>query len=306
MDLFRQISYEPSTIRFTGGTVPYGTMTANTFYIKVMITQNMDDMGMFTDMVFTEEKANSVVDYSILINKLAASGITFPFMLGQLPSPPSQPIDDRIVRVVGKEVDDYWVYGGKITGSTDSKINDVRSYNNTNQFITGFDVDKTTYTNYVGNTVNGRSRITAQNVLMVPFGRVIPSGSSRTFTGTTYVFDANNDANIGTPNQTTGILYTDYSGETRMASDGLGNVYDIPLTDMQYIGEGWNQTNTSLSAQTKEEYLFGITQPPEVYSDVFIDRGATTVFEKHLRLSEIESLEHLERYNNGFYRLVKQ
>ena len=80
----------------------------------------------------------------------------------------------------------------------------------------------------------------------------------------------------------------------------------VPLTEMTFIGEGWNETNTSLSAITKEEYLFGITERPEVYSDVFIDRGDTTVFEKHLRLSEVESLEHLERYNNGFYRLVKQ
>ena len=36
----RKISFEPATARYTGGTAPYGTMTADTFYIKVMLTQN--------------------------------------------------------------------------------------------------------------------------------------------------------------------------------------------------------------------------------------------------------------------------
>jgi hypothetical protein len=35
----------------------------------------------------------------------------------------------------------------------------------------------------------------------------------------------------------------------------------IPLTTVSYIGEGFNETNTSLSASIKE-YLFGIISPP--------------------------------------------
>ena len=246
-------------------------------------------MGMFTDMVFEEESAQNIPDYSILTQKLGVSGFTFPFMSGGTPATPTGPVDDYCIRVVGKELDDYWAYGSKVSGFTDSKKTDVRSYDKTQKYITGFDVNKDTYTNYVGATINGRTRITQQIT-----------------SATTYVFDANNDVNIGTENQTTGIRYIDYTGQTRGVVDEFGIGRSLPLTTMDYIGEGWNETNTSLSALTKEEYLFGITQPPEVYSDVFIDRGDTTVFEKHLRLSEVESLEHLERYNNGFYRLVKQ
>jgi hypothetical protein len=61
-----------------------------------------------------------------------------------------------------------------------------------------------------------------------------------------------------------------------------------------------------LSALTKEEYLFGIISPPEVQSDVFIDRGATSVLDMHLRLSEIGNISELTRYGNGFYKLNKQ
>jgi hypothetical protein len=290
----RTISFEPATVRYTGGTSPYGTMTADTFYINVMLTQNIDDMGMYTDMSFISGSTlpSEQPDYTTLINKLIGSGLTFPFMYGIQPPTPTGPIDNTNIRLTGDSLSDYWVYASRITGFTDSKKTDVKGYSNTQPFQTGFDINKTIYTNYIGNTIDGRTRITYQS---------LPSLSA-----VTYVFDANNDVNIGTVNQNSGILYTDYSGLTRQVTDSLGNKIATPLTTMQYDGEGWNQTNTSLSAQTKEEYLFGITQPPEVQSDVFIDRGGITVLEKHLRLSEIESLEHLERYNNGFYKIVTQ
>jgi len=293
--LKRTISFEPSTVRYSGGTYPYGTMTADTFFINIMLTQNVDDMGLFTDIDFIPESQLSTdqPDYTILTNKLTASGITFPFMYGTQPLTPTGIVDNTNIRLVGDDLSDYWNYGNnKITGATDSKKTDVKSYSNTQPYQTGFDVDTTIYTNYIGATIDGRTRITDQS---------LPS-----YSAITYVFDANNDVNIGTTNQSSGIRYTDYSGQSRTVVDEIGNIFSIPLTTMEYTSEGWNETNTSLSAVIKEEYLFGVTQVPEVQSDVFIDRGATTVLEKHLRLSEIESLEHFERYTNGFYKLVKQ
>jgi hypothetical protein len=83
-----------------------------------------------------------------------------------------------------------------------------------------------------------------------------------------------------------GLKYLDYIDKNR---DVLidGETTTIPLTTFHYVGEGFNETNTSLSAISKEEYLFGIT-PPEVESDVFIDRGVISVMDMHLRLSEIK------------------
>jgi hypothetical protein len=119
-----------------------------------------------------------------------------------------------------------------------------------------------------------------------------------------YVFDTENDVNLGTNTQTTGIQYRDYSGTTTLMVNGVNTL--IPLTSFRFIGEGWNETNVSLSALTKEEYLFGIISPPEVQSDVFIDRGATSVLDMHLRLSEIGNISELTRYGNGFYKINKQ
>ena len=256
----------------------WGVLTATTFYINIMLTKNIDDMGLFTDMTYIPlgDSSGNPPDYTILIDKLNASGYTFNFMTG------------GTVTATSKTASDYYVFGNlPLTGGTDSKIEDVRSYDAAQPFKVGFNTGTETYINYSGGSINGVNRVTS-----ISDPRV-------------YVFDTLNDPNIGTNNQIYGSQYLDYSGETRQVLiDGV--LTTIPLTTFRYIGEGWNETNVSLSALTKEEYLFGITEKPVVQSDVFIDRGITTVMDKHLKMSEIKSLDGLSRYGNGFYKLNKQ
>ena len=271
--------------------VGYGELTACTFYLKVMLTQNFDDMGMYTPQSFISASTVSEdqPDYTILHQKMLDLGLTFPFMSGGIPPASTSPEEfGSFIRISGKTLSEYFASAGTITGLTDSKISDVRSYDENNNYIVGFDVDKTPYTGYTGIALTGHSRVTQLGEPNI------------------YVLDAVDDANIGTTGQTTGLLYNDYSGQTRpVTNDYIDEELKIPVTSVQYKGEGWNETNTSLSALTMEHYLFGITSPPEVQSDVFIERGSTSVMENHLRLSEVESLEHLERYGNKFYNIVK-
>ena len=287
----RKVSLENSTDR--GANSPtWGVMTANTFYIDVLITQNIDDMGLFTDIEYfpAQENVNSPVNYSILYNKLALSGITFPFMTGGTPSAMTgiTGTTEFTLRLPTETEIDYYSYGNlHITGATDSKIEDLRTYNGLLPFQTSFDMEQNNYIDYIGNPISGHSRI-------------VTTGDP-----TTYVFDAEYNLNIGTPAQTTGLLYYDYSGKTRQVTTDSGKS-TILLTEFDFVGQGWNQTNISLSALTKEEYLFGIISPPEVQSDVFIDRGITTVMDRHLRMSEITNLGQLVRYCNGFYKLRKE
>ena len=74
---------------------------------------------------------------------------------------------------------------------------------------------------------------------------------------------------------------------------------------MYYHAQGFNITNSSLSASIKEEYLLGVTSTPEVESDVFIDRGRTTILQSHLQLSEITNMGELINYGNGSYKIIK-
>ena len=280
----RQIFLEDSTDR-SKDSKDWGKLTATTFYLNVMITQNMDDMGIFDDLEYVPKSKNATVDYSILVDKLNNLGYTFDFMVGSIPPPlPTMFGTEKFtLRLPSNSASTYYAFGNlRLTGGTDSKLEDVRSYKKTDPYRTNFNTSKETYQNYNNVTIIGVDRIKTMTEPSI------------------YVFDTENNTNLGTANQITGLLYTDYSGGTLLSPTIK------TFTTVNYIGEGWNQTNTSLSALTKEEYLFGIISPPEVESDVFIDRGITGVMDYHLKLSEIGNLGELSRYGNGYYKLNKQ
>jgi hypothetical protein len=292
MEVFKRKILLENSIDRTNYSKNWGSLTADTFFINVFLTQNVDDMGLFTDIeYFSADTANPApVDYTILINKLSQSGITFPFMANSPVYPTSglTKTDELTLRLPSKQESDYYNYQfSYITGSTDSKIDELKSYDGENIYQPGFNINAESYINYIGSLIDGVSRITQYGVI------------------SKYVFDAENDLAIGTDSQNSGFLFTDYSGVNRTVVVNGQNTL-IPRTDFRYIGEGRNETNTSLSAITKEEYLFGIISKPEVKNDVFIDRGATSVMDYHLRLSEIKNLEGLTKYDNGFYNIVKQ
>ena len=283
----RKILLENSVDR-TFNSPTWGEITATTFFVNIVLTQSMDNMGIFTDIeYFPKTSLSTPPDYTILIEKLSASGLTFPFMTGGIPTMDPL-INNETLRIPSKIESDYYNYLNlKISGYTDSKIEDVRSYKATEPFRVGFNTNADEYLNYKGESILGISR-------------VVTMADPRN-----YVFDSVDDANLGTDNQVYGLRYLDYTGDTRqVTSNGVQST--IPVTKFDYVGEGWNQINTSLSASTKEEYLFGIISPPEVQSEVFIERGMTSVMDKHLRLSEVNDLGELTRYGNGFYKLNKQ
>lgn len=259
----------------------YGTMTASTFYTKIFITQNIDAMGVFTDIEYVNEPA----DFSILINKLGAGGFSFPFMSGQTPASVILTGFTKCLRLVNAVPSDWYRDGDILSAKTEGRLVELMSYSLNNRFIPGFNIESGVYNNYQNSTINGVSRVV-----------------SNLSADTRYVFDANDDADLGTVNQSTGLLFTKNTPvNSPLRIKGMAK---IDFANVQFKAEGWNMTNTSLSAITKEEYLIGILYPPEVFSDVFIDRGATTVNEMHLRLSEVEGVEHLEKYGNGFYNIV--
>lgn len=286
----RKIYLESSTDR-TENSKTWGEMTATTFYLNVFITQDMDDMGLFNDMSYIPKTSTSISpNYSILKDKLNENNLSFPFMYGIVPnSIQNYNInEEKTLRIPSKVVNDYYKYGNlQITGATDSKLEDVRTYSTLNPFKIGFNTGTNTYTNYENDIILGVDRV---KTLSEPI---------------TYVFDTPNDINLGTPTQINGLQYLDYTSNTRnVVIDGVKDT--IPLTIVKYKGEGWNETNTSLSGLTKEEYLFGIISRPEVESDVFIDRGTISVMDYHLKLSEIKNIGQLTRYGNGFYKINKQ
>lgn len=291
MELIKRKILLEDNIDRTYNSSTWGEITATTFYINVMLTQNIDDIGLFTDILFIPSGGtNNIPDYTILIDKLTVSGYTFPFMDGILPQTISgiTKTEEITLRIPSKSENEYYNFGNlQISGNTDSKLDDVKTYNAITPYISGFTMNVEPYIAYNNVAIVGVDMVKSLEDPII------------------YVFDTPNDINLGTTNQIYGLRYLDYSGETR---DVVINseIVTIPLTTVNYIGEGFNETNTSLSALTKEEYLFGIISPPEIQSDIFIERGATTVMDMHLRLSETKNLGQLVKYGNGFYNLNKQ
>jgi hypothetical protein len=264
MELIKRKILLENNIDRTNGSPNWGTLTATTFYINVFITQNVDDMGLFTDIDYIPSSTATTYPISAITST-----------------------DLVTLRLQDTDETNYYNYINKvITGKTDTKIEDLMSYDMLDRYKVGFNIDTEGYLDYVNQLINGVSRITSLGEPNI------------------YVFDANNDPLIGTINQTTGILYEDYSAQTNTFLLN-GSFVSQPLTTFRYIGQGLNETNVSLSALTKEEYLFGIISPPEVKSDVFIDRSVMSIMDAHLRLSEIKNLGELTRYGNGYYNITR-
>ena len=106
MEVFkRKILLEQSIIRLSGDT--WGTIPKETcFYLNIPLNQTIDDMGLFTDIDFTvKTETNNQVDYTLLIDKLNASGYQFPFINGVKPMNFSSlltPTDKAVLRFASR------------------------------------------------------------------------------------------------------------------------------------------------------------------------------------------------------------
>ena len=64
--------------------------------------------------------------------------------------------------------------------------------------------------------------------------------------------------------------------------------------------------NGCIPPLTKEEVLMNVCERPETRSNIFIERGKITVFEKPQRLGQTPNIGELESHGYGFYKINKQ
>lgn len=76
------------------------------------------------------------------------------------------------------------------------------------------------------------------------------------------------------------------------------------LTDLTASRNDFNEfTNASL---TREDFYNGITYKPTKDIDVHIERGSTSVFDKHISLGEIKTMEDMTEYkNSSFFKMTE-
>jgi hypothetical protein len=55
----------------------------------------------------------------------------------------------------------------------------------------------------------------------------------------------------------------------------------------------------------KEEKYVGLIDTPKVKSDIFMERDFIPVMERHQRMADINSINELELYKNGYFKMIK-
>ena len=84
------------------------------------------------------------------------------------------------------------------------------------------------------------------------------------------------------------------------------NVFDSSLTTTYSSIDGMDDYNgLDVYPTFQDAYNIGISSLPIVDSDVNIDRGNNAAFEKHLKIGEVTSLEALENYTNGYFKMME-
>lgn len=97
--------------------------------------------------------------------------------------------------------------------------------------------------------------------------------------------------------------------------------YEVPMADFRfninifsgdsdtfkqkYSGDMASHNDLQVFPVFREEYRLGSSVIENIDSDIYIDRGINAAFEKHLKLGEVTSLEALEQYGNGYFKIME-
>lgn len=185
---------------------------------------------------------------------------------------------DPYTRLTGLPVQNYYTYNeSQITGFTESQLERVEGYNQNNPYVVGLNVADLPSVEYTGVL-----EIKDDSILYVIGGEVDSSGG--------YV-------------DGTGIVYETFE-TTRIVTDSMTQESkEISITTFRYKNKGYREYNTNLYANIKEDKYLGVVFQPQVDNDILIDRGTVNVMERHLKMSEIDSVEQLEKYGQGFFNV---
>lgn len=96
----------------------------------------------------------------------------------------------------------------------------------------------------------------------------------------------------------------DYTGYT--IDDLFYMDYDDGYTYITGCTSGYTHEELYYGMITRDEHLIGFLDTPQIYSDIFVERGKQGVLERNIRLGEIDNVGELEIYGSGFFNVKKQ
>jgi len=241
----------------------FGQKIKNTVDISLFLTQDVDDMGIFSDKTFTPSNTT-------------------------LPAPPPNFNSFTYGRLAGAPLNFYLTGENTLSGNTDDGyLNQVRSYR--------LDVNgNPIYVPFLNTSDN--SKKVFNGVISEDINKTIYSIGSNPIEVSDY--QQNNISSINS-----GIEFITYKNEYVRSVDEYGKNLSFFKTNFKSNSGGWNINNTSLNAIIKKEEYLGIVFKPEVNSVVFINRGVADIFERHAILSELKTTNDIDTNRGGFVRV---
>lgn len=119
----------------------------------------------------------------------------------------------------------------------------------------------------------------------------------------------------------TTFTFTYYLLKGNLSAEKLDDYNDVILTDMSYFEmqimncyssnrvdefntDYWENNNGLISTPVfRTEYDLWASTPQNIKGDIYIDRGISAAFEKHLKLEEVHTLDALINYGNGYFKI---
>jgi hypothetical protein len=109
----------------------------------------------------------------------------------------------------------------------------------------------------------------------------------------------------GTVNAYSGLTitpnYTGYSINSLYYMDYEDGYTHITGTTASYQNEEVYQ-----GMVTRNEHLLGFVDEPQIFSDIFVERGKQGIMERNLRLGEMDSVGEISVYGSGYFNVKKQ
>ena len=100
--------------------------------------------------------------------------------------------------------------------------------------------------------------------------------------------------------------YYDMIFETKnYTDDTYGHNVTVPIAKFICQMNSFDNDNYVNFPLIREEYKLGSSSHEKIESDIYINRGTARAIDNHIKLMEVRSLESLEQYGNGYFKIIK-
>ena len=292
--------------------------------IPIALEADADEMGVFSSFDGFIEQVEQIVNFSY---KQSGSTIT---VYGTM-NP------DKLRKIVDQSFTINWGDGTTGTLGVNSGVlysnlpSTSHTYTTSGQHLITISLDSPWSKQKTQKIVTTPQNITVSNPMGTFTGFTIPSDGSylnylNDYEYTNYTGNTNfkymsiggskiaelkkyGETTLSTSSYTTGSfsgsLYTGYT----LPNDS-GSLYYMDLEDgytmITGTTSGYTKEEVFNKVITRNEHFIGFIDDPSVYSDIFVERGRQGVMEVNLRLGEIDNMDELDLYGNGFFKVRKQ